>query len=122
MKTHRHDNTQSSVPSTPNTDAQRLADFDDLVRRASQGDRRAINAVAIAFSTDLLKEAQAVMGGFAQDAEDVVQDFFVMLLEARSQFTPAHGRAIPWMCGIVRAMARKHRANRRRDWGRGNGP
>ena len=116
MNTHRH-NTQSQVPSTPHTDAQRLADFDDLVRRASQGDRRAIGAIAIAFSADLLKEARAVMGDFAHEADDVLQDFFVSMLEGQSRFTPAQGRAIPWMCGIVRAMARKHRAHREREWG-----
>lgn len=57
------------------------------------------------------------MGDFAQEAEDVVQDLLLELLEGRSRFTPAHGEAIPWMCGIVRAMARKRRAERQREWG-----
>jgi DNA-directed RNA polymerase specialized sigma24 family protein len=117
MKTATAHNELFPIPHNPQTDAQLLADMDDLVRRASQGDSRAIGAIAIAFGKMLLEEARAVMGDFAQEAEDVLQDFFVSLLERRSRFTPAHGRAIPWMCGLVRAMARKHRAEREREWG-----
>ncbi|MDP9000075.1 MAG: hypothetical protein M3O46_08190 [Myxococcota bacterium] len=102
-------------PDSTQTDAQREADFDGLVTRATRGDRRALAAIAIALSPRLLEEARAVMGAHAQDAGDVLQEFFLMLLEGRTQFTPAHGRGIAWMCGIVRAMARRHRAQRARD-------
>jgi DNA-directed RNA polymerase specialized sigma24 family protein len=98
------------------TDAQRLADLDALVARASRGDRRAIGAIAIAFGPRLLSEAQAVMGPFEQDADDVLQDFLLALLEGRNRFVPDPARAIPWMVGIVRATARKYRADREREW------
>ncbi len=98
------------------SDPQLLDDLDALVGRAAQGDRRAIGALATAFGPRLLQEARAVMGDFGQDAEDVLQDFLLSLVEGRSQFTPSHGRAIPWMMGVVRAMARKYRADREREW------
>jgi DNA-directed RNA polymerase specialized sigma24 family protein len=79
--------------------------FDDLVLRASQGDRRAIGAVAIAFGPYLLEEARGCLKGYEHEAEDVLQDFFLALLERRSRFGPARGRAIPWMCAAVRALA-----------------
>jgi DNA-directed RNA polymerase specialized sigma24 family protein len=122
MKTAINRNRQYPFDSNPQTDAQLRDDFDVLVVRASQGDQRAIGAIAIAFGPKLLGEAQAVMGDFAQEAADVLQDFFLSLLEGQSRFTPAHGRAIPWMCGIVRAMARKHCADREREWEDGDWP
>jgi DNA-directed RNA polymerase specialized sigma24 family protein len=107
----------------PRTDAQHQDDFDELVRRATHGDRRALGAVAIAFSPPLLEEAREVLGeDFAQEAGDVLQDFFLMLLERRSRFVPAQGRAVPWMCGIVRAMARRHRARGEPWWATGEDP
>ncbi len=88
------------------TDAQIQAEFADLVMRACRGDRRAIGAIYVAFGPVLLREARSVMGAFKQDAEEVVQDFFVSLLEGRSLYVPAQGYATRWMCGVVRAMAK----------------
>jgi DNA-directed RNA polymerase specialized sigma24 family protein len=116
MKTATVRNTPPSCNSTPPTDAQLQDDLDALVMRASLGDRRAIGAIAVAFGPRLLQEARAVLRDFEQEAEDVLQDFVLSLVERQSRFTPAHGRAIPWMCGIVRALARKRRADRERDW------
>jgi DNA-directed RNA polymerase specialized sigma24 family protein len=94
-----------------------LAAIDETVRRASQGDRDAIGKIAILSGSMLLDEARAVLGDFDDEAAEVLQDFLLSLLERRSPFTPAQGRAIPWMCGLVRAMARKRRAEREREWG-----
>jgi DNA-directed RNA polymerase specialized sigma24 family protein len=122
MKTANLRNTPPSCNSTPRTDAQLQDDLDALVMRASRGDRRAIGAIAVALGPRLLQEAPAVLGDFEQEAEDVLQDFCLSLVERQSRFTPAHGRAIPWMCGIVRAMARKHCADREREWEDGDWP
>ena len=100
----------------PKTDAQLQDELDVLVNRAAHGDGRAIASIAIAFGPMLLQEASAVLGDFEDEAADVLQDFLVLLLERRSRFTPSQGRAIPWMCGLVRAMARKYRAEREREW------
>jgi DNA-directed RNA polymerase specialized sigma24 family protein len=106
--------TQFHASSTPHADAQNQTAFDDLVLRASQGDRRAIAAVAIAFGPLLLREAKACLEGYEHEADDVLQDFFLSLLERRSRFGPARGRAIPWMCEAVQALARE----RNPDWDR----
>jgi Sigma-70 region 2 len=70
------------------------------------------------FSPGLLAEAKAVLGpDFEDEAADVLQDFFLSLVEGRSRFAPERGRALPWMFGIVRAIAAKTRADRAADWG-----
>jgi DNA-directed RNA polymerase specialized sigma24 family protein len=122
MKTATIRKVPSSSRIHPNTGAQLQADFNDLVWRATHGDRRALGAVAIAISPLLHDEAREVLGEFAQEAGDVLQDFFLALLEGRSRFIPAHGRALAWMCGIIRAMARAHRAECERRWSRGDDP
>jgi DNA-directed RNA polymerase specialized sigma24 family protein len=100
-------------------DILRLVELDDLVVRASQGDRRAIGAIAVAFGPQLLREARAALGPMEEDCDDVVQDFFLSLVEGRTRFVPERKRALEWMFGIVRAIARKHRADREDDWSRG---
>jgi DNA-directed RNA polymerase specialized sigma24 family protein len=112
--------TPSTVPPHA-TDAQQQADLDDLVRRASEGDRRAIGAIGIAFGPALLAEIRKHLGPFTQDAGDVLQDFFVAMLEGTSRFLPERDRAIPWMFGILRAMARTHASHRAREWDLGEG-
>jgi DNA-directed RNA polymerase specialized sigma24 family protein len=92
-------------------------EFDDLVMRASQGDRRAIGAIAVAIGPKLLVEVRTMLGEFDQEAEDVLQDFLLALLERRLRFDPAHGRAMPWMCRMVRAFAWRRSEERERDWG-----
>jgi DNA-directed RNA polymerase specialized sigma24 family protein len=98
------------------THSQPEDNLDDLVRCACEGDRRAIGAIGIAFGPALLMQARAVLGEFAQEDEDVLQDFLVSLLERESCFIPGRGRAFRWMCGIVRSIARERRAAREREW------
>jgi DNA-directed RNA polymerase specialized sigma24 family protein len=93
------------------------ADVNDVVRYAARGDRMAVAVIASRFGETLLHEAMSVLGSdFEEDARDVVQDFLVSLLEGRIEILPAHGRAIPWMCGVVRAVARRHRTALEMAW------
>jgi DNA-directed RNA polymerase specialized sigma24 family protein len=101
---------------TPANDTQLRDDFDQLVRRACAGDRHAVGAIAIALGPTLLADLRAWMGPWAQDADDVLHDFFVVLLEGTSRFPPARGRGLSWIRGVLRAMARRYCADRRRDW------
>ena len=121
MKMNHH-NQQFSNPNHLETDAQPPIDFDDLVLRATHGDSRALAAIAVVLGPVLLDEARSVMGAFKQDAEDVLQDFFLFLYEGRSPFLLTHGNALPWMRRTIRAMARTHRVEREREWGVGDGP
>jgi hypothetical protein len=54
----------------------------------------------------ILEEARVVLGDYPDEDIEVLQDFLVFLIDARSPFRPAHGRAIPWMCRVIRAIAR----------------
>jgi DNA-directed RNA polymerase specialized sigma24 family protein len=114
MNTSAHRQSYSLYPYK--TDAQIQAEFADLVLRACNGDRRAVGAIYVAFGPVLLRKARSVMGPFKEDAEDVVQDFFVSVLEGRSVYVPAQGYAIRWMCGVVLAMAKTYRKEREREW------
>lgn len=96
---------------------QPYARVDEVVRYAARGDRMAVAVIVRRFGETLLHEAMSVLGSdFEEEARDVLQDFFVSLLEGRIEILPAHGRAIPWMCGVVGAMARKQRAALELAW------
>jgi DNA-directed RNA polymerase specialized sigma24 family protein len=92
-------------------------EFDDLVKHASRGDSRAIGAIAVALGPTLLEEARTVLGPFGEDAEEVLQDFLLCLLDRRLRFVPARGRAMPRMCRIIHIIAQQHRRERERDLG-----
>ena len=89
-------------------------DFDDLVLRASEGDRRAVGAIAVALGKPLLDEARRALKGFDAEAEDVLQDFLLFLLEARAPFNRASGPAMEWMFRMVRTIAQQRRRERKR--------
>jgi hypothetical protein len=95
------------------SDAELLAHLDELVLDATRGDRRAVGAIAFAFTSDLRAEANAVLR-HEHDAADVVQDFFLALLEGKAaRFAPGRGRAKAFLLGVVRDMARRRRKDRR---------
>jgi DNA-directed RNA polymerase specialized sigma24 family protein len=99
-------------------DTQVQDDFDDLVRLAVRGDRRAVGAIAMALGPMLLDEARVVLGEYADEDSDVLQDFLLVLLEGRSRFQPVHGSAVVWLCRTIRAVAQTRRMEndrRRRD-------
>lgn len=84
-------------------------DFDDLVMRASNGDSRAVGAIAIALGPSLLNEARTVLRELDDEAHDVLQDFFLFLLERRGPFNRANGRALEWMHRMVHTIAHQRR-------------
>jgi len=114
MKTAAHSLPLSSIHTCALHLPDVQAEFDDLVMRAADGDRRAIGAIAVALGPMLLVEARAALGRYADEDADVLQDFFLFLLERRLPFRLAHGYAVPWMCRTIRAIAqtRKHRVRR----------
>src|SRR5271169_236865 len=84
-----------------------LADaLDACVRDAIHGDRRAIGRIAMAFGGLLHDEARAALGPrFEQAASDVVQGFYLGLLERRFTFPAIQGCATAWMRRVIRALA-----------------
>lgn len=92
-------------------------DITDLVCRAAEGDRRAIGAIAIALGHELLAVARSIVK-HREDAEDVLQDFFVVLCTGRAaRFPPAPGRGLEWMEGLLGRMARMSHEQRAAEWG-----
>ncbi len=96
--------------------------FDDLVKRASRGDRDAIAAIVLAFGPDLREQARADLKPWGDEAEDLVQDFFLHLLEGRWRYVPDHAGGSAWMRRVIRTMAATRRAERQRDWGNWGDP
>jgi len=89
-------------------------DFDTLVMLASRGDRRAIGAIAAALGGELLKVARKALEGCEDEADDVIQDFLLSLVEERWPFNREQGGGQAWMFGIVRMIARNRRRESRR--------
>jgi DNA-directed RNA polymerase specialized sigma24 family protein len=99
------------------TDGELLDELDQLVAAAARGDRQAIGAIAIAFGPLLVKEVRQELGElFQHDAGDVLQDFFLALLEGKLTFPSIRGGALPWMKREVRSLAREHLRRRGPDW------
>lgn len=97
-------------------------DVDDLVMRASQGDRRAVLTLTRVVGPLLRDEARRELGPYADEASDVVQDFLVFLLEGEWPYVPDRDGGCAWMRRIVRSIARTRRAQRQRDWGNWGDP
>jgi DNA-directed RNA polymerase specialized sigma24 family protein len=107
-----HDDTDDYEITTARSHRANLLRDDDLAEvlaLATQGDRPAINLIARDFWETLVQEARAVLKGCEHDAEDVVQDFFLAMLEGELLFVSGMTPARAWISRKVRAMARDHR-------------
>jgi DNA-directed RNA polymerase specialized sigma24 family protein len=80
--------------------------LDACVRAAIRGDRRAVGILAMALGGFLHDEARAALGPrFEESASDVVQDFYLGLLEGRFTFPGIRGCATVWMRRVIRTLA-----------------
>jgi hypothetical protein len=80
--------------------------LDACVRQAVRGSHRAIGNIAMTLGGVLHDEARAALGPrFEQGAGDVVQDFYLGLLERRFRFPRIRGCAVVWMKRVVRMLA-----------------
>ncbi len=103
---------------TAEAETRHKASVEELVQRASRGDRRAATAVYLAYKWVLLGEARMALGPFEQDAEEVVQEFLLLLLGGRWPYVPRFGKPGQWLRRTVCTLAEAWRADRERDWGR----
>lgn len=98
------------VPIPDPSDQDLLDELDSLVDKASQGDTRAVGAIAIAFGPLLLAEAYDVLSeDWSHLASDVLQGFFLALCDGSLTFPHVRGAALPWMTRQVRSRAHEHR-------------
>ena len=90
-------------------------EFRDLVMYASEGDRRAIGAIAAAFGKVLLIEAQVTLGDLRGEAGGVIEEFLSVLANRRSPYV-AHRAGCPerWMHWVVRSIAQQRRREKMR--------
>jgi DNA-directed RNA polymerase specialized sigma24 family protein len=116
MNTKQKSNNETAELEMPQAanDTQLRDDLVDRRTRASESDRRALGAIAAAIGPSLLKEARAAMKGLDGDAEDVVQDFFLFLVEGGAPFNVLNEHASHWMHRMVRVMAQHRRREKRR--------
>ena len=90
----------------PLTDEQLLDELDVLVRDATLGNRYAISCIVMAFGGLLLDEARKAVGTwYEEQAADVVQDFYLGLVEKRFTFPQVRGCARVWMRRVIRSLA-----------------
>jgi hypothetical protein len=91
------------------SDEELLDELDQLVAHGATGDSRAVGAIAIVFSPVLLEEARAELGReHEQDAADVLQTFYLELMEGQLCFPRIRGCALHWMKRTVREIAQRH--------------
>jgi DNA-directed RNA polymerase specialized sigma24 family protein len=89
-------------------------DLDEQIRRALEGDRDALDAVARELYPRLLHEARTHLGPLEHEADDVVQDLFVAILEKRVRAPRGRGDGVAHLLRLTKVFARKHaRENRR---------
>jgi hypothetical protein len=99
------------------SDEELLDELDDLLTEALRGDSRAVGAIAIAFGPCLLQEATKALGTtYAQDNADVLQTFFLGMMERRFWMPRIRRAALPWMKRMVRTLAHDHAAKRDAEW------
>ena len=106
MKTiHNTSTVHSQSPAVSPSSSEPGDLFDPLVRRAATGDRNAIGALARSFRPQLLAAAREHVPSF--DAEDVVQDLFVLLLERAIVPPSANEPAVAWLLQTVAGLAKE---------------
>ena len=79
--------------------------LDGVARSALAGNRAAIAELARRYRGAMVEHAHAHLRRFDCDAEDVVQDVFVEMLEGELPQAPASESAVVWLLGIVAVRA-----------------
>ena len=111
---HRSNASVAFVPSTQ-SQPQPPLDLDDHVRLACEGDRDAADVVARELRPRLVHKAASALGGrLQQDADDVVHDLLVAMLEGRIRPKRGRGEAVQTLLRMAVAYARRHAREARR--------
>jgi len=84
---------------------------EELMARMAAGDREAFTLLYRRYRPDVYRFAAHYCGSPAQ-AEDVVQDVFVAVIQHASRYRPERSAVLPWLFGIARNYARRRRSER----------
>jgi len=88
-----------------------MVELDPLIRRAQQGDSRALRELFERYRGDVARIAFRVLGPTA-DLEDVVQEAFVQLYRSLGSYQGS-ARFSTWLYRVVTNVARMHRRRER---------
>jgi RNA polymerase sigma-70 factor (ECF subfamily) len=84
---------------------------DELMGRIAAGDREAFARLYRERRPDVYRFALHMCGSAVQ-AEDVVQDVFLAVIEDASRYRPGRSGVLPWLLGIARNHVRRWRGRR----------
>lgn len=79
--------------------------MDGVIRRAARGDRDALEQLARQFRPHMVEHAHEHLARFDMDAEDVVQNIFLALLEQALVEPPRAMCAVQWLLDRVALFA-----------------
>jgi len=79
--------------------------LDGVIRRAARGNRAAIELLARELRPQMVEHAEEHMARFDMDAEDVVQNVFLALLERALGAPPRAACAVQWLLDRVTLFA-----------------
>ena len=108
MKTIHRSSAVQSLSSNPEPIAPPRDLLDPLIRRAAHGERSVIEVLARRYRRQLVSAARRRVSAF--DADDVVQDLFVLLLERSLTPPKASDSAAAWLFDTVDSLAEPHDA------------
>jgi DNA-directed RNA polymerase specialized sigma24 family protein len=101
----------------PTTSAHAEDDLDRLVRRACMGDETAADLAAYELRGMLILEVLPQLGSDdAQDAEDIVDDVLLAMLEGQIQPRRRRGDTLRTVLRLAGVFARRHVRKRRERW------
>jgi len=98
------------------TQSARTRSLEAAVHLACDGDTDAADQVARELRERMVAAARDNLGIFFMDAEDVVDDLFVEMLEGHVHPPRGHGRAVPMLLRLVADLARRRMLERAADW------
>ncbi len=107
----------AAVTLSATTPAQAELGLDRLVRRACMGDESAADLAAYELRSLLLMEVLPQLGSDdQQDAEDIVNDVFLAILEGQIQPRRRRGETLATVLRLAGVFARRSARKRRERW------
>jgi RNA polymerase sigma-70 factor (ECF subfamily) len=84
---------------------------EELMARMAAGDREAFALLYRRYRPDVYRFAAHFCGSLAQ-AEDIVQDVFLAVIQHAARYRPERSAVLPWLLGIARNYSRRRRSER----------
>lgn len=84
---------------------------EELMARMAEGDREAFALLYRRYRPDVYRFAAHCCGSVAQ-AEDILQDVFVAVIQHAARYRPERSAVLPWILGIARNYVRRRQSER----------